>query len=127
MKKLLIALVALAVLSMSALAFASEIRIKGSTTVDPAMKKLVSVYQAAHPDVNFSISATGSGDGAKAIINKTANIGMMSRDMKPAEIKKCKSLGIEPIQFVIALDCLVPIVHLSNPVDALTKIGRAHV
>ncbi len=120
MKKLLIAFVALAVLSVSALAFASEIRIKGSTTVDPAMKKLVSVYQAAHPGVNFSISATGSGDGAKAIINKTANIGMMSRDMKPAEIKKCQALGFEPIQFVIALDCLVPIVHPSNPVNALT-------
>ncbi len=120
MKKIIIAFVALAVMSMSALAFASDIRIKGSTTVDPAIKKLVAAYQAKHPGVSISISATGSGDGAKAIINKTADIGMMSRDMKPAEIKKCKGLGIEPVQFVIALDCLVPVVHPSNPVDGLT-------
>lgn len=122
MKKLLIATLILAVLSISALAFASEIRIKGSTTVDPAIKKLVAAYQSKHPGVNFSISATGSGDGAKAIINKTANIGMMSRDMKPAEIEKCKGLGIEPIQFIIALDCLVPVVHPSNTVDGLTTV-----
>jgi len=120
MKKLIIAITTMAVLSVSALAFASEIRIKGSTTVDPAMKKLVAAYQSNHPGVNFSISATGSGDGAKAIINKTANIGMMSRDMKAAEIRKCKALGIEPVQYVIALDCLVPVVHPSNPVDGLT-------
>lgn len=120
MKKLLIAFVTLAVLSVSALSFAAEIRVKGSTTVDPAMKKLVAAYQTANPGVNFSISATGSGDGAKAIINKTADIGMMSRDMKSAEIEKCKANGIEPMQFVIALDCLVPVVHPSNPVSALT-------
>ena len=120
MKKSLIAFVALALLSVSALANAAEIRIKGSTTVDPAIKKLVAAYQAKHSDVNFSISATGSGDGAKAIINKTADIGMMSRDMKSAEIEKCKANGIEPVQFVIALDCLVPIVHPSNPVSEVT-------
>ncbi|BCS88871.1 PstS family phosphate ABC transporter substrate-binding protein [Pseudodesulfovibrio sediminis] len=120
MKKSLIALVALAILSISVVANAADIRVKGSTTVDPAMKKLVAAYQAAHPGVNFSISATGSGDGAKAVINKTADIGMMSRDMKPAEIKKCKANGIEPVQFIIALDCLVPIVNPSNPVSAIT-------
>lgn len=120
MKKLLIAVLTLAVLSVSALAFATEIRVKGSTTVDPAIKKLVAAYQNQNPNVNFSISATGSGDGAKAIINKTADIGMMSRDMKPAEIKKCKANGIEPIQYVIALDCLVPIVNPTNPISAIT-------
>jgi len=120
MKKLLIAFVTLAVLSVSALSFAAEIRVKGSTTVDPAMKKLVAAYQTANPGVNFSISATGSGDGAKAIINKTADIGMMSRDMKAAEIEKCKANGFEPVQYVIALDCLVPIVHPSNPVSKIT-------
>lgn len=122
MKKLLIAFVTLAILSVSALANATGIRVKGSTTVDPAMKKLVAAYQIKHPGVNFSISATGSGDGAKAIINKTADIGMMSRDMKSAEAEKCKANGITPVQFVIALDCLVPIVHPSNPVSALTTV-----
>ncbi|OIQ49707.1 Phosphate-binding protein PstS precursor [Pseudodesulfovibrio hydrargyri] len=120
MKKLLIAFVTLAVLSVSALSFAAEIRVKGSTTVDPAMKKLVAAYQTANPGVNFSISATGSGDGAKAIINKTADIGMMSRPMKDAEIKKCQANGIEPVRSIIALDCIVPIVHPSNPVSAVT-------
>lgn len=121
MKKLIISIVALSMLAMSALAYAGDIRVKGSTTVDPAMKKLVAAYQTAHPDVHFSISATGSGDGAKAIINGTADIGMMSRDMKPAEAEKCRANGIEPVQYVIALDCLVPIVHPSNPVGALTR------
>jgi len=120
MKKSLIALVAVMIMSIAATAFAGDIRVKGSTTVDPAMKKLVAAYKKINPGVNFSISATGSGDGAKAIINGTADIGMMSRDMKSAEIEKAKANGVTPKQYVIALDCLVPIVHPSNKVSALT-------
>ncbi|GAB7022028.1 phosphate ABC transporter substrate-binding protein [Salidesulfovibrio brasiliensis] len=120
MKKSLIAIVALLVLSVASLASAAEIKVKGSTTVDPAMKKWAAAYEKANPGVHFSISATGSGDGAKAIINGTAQIGMMSRDMKPAEVEKCKANGIEPKQFVVALDCLVPIVHPSNSVSGLS-------
>jgi phosphate transport system substrate-binding protein len=120
MKKSLIALVALIAMSIAATAFAGDIRVKGSTTVDPAMKKLVAAFSKMNPAVNFSISATGSGDGAKAIINGTADIGMMSRDMKSAEAKKCKANGVTPVQYVIALDCIVPIVHPSNTVEALT-------
>lgn len=120
MKKTLIAIVALLVLAVASVASAAEIKVKGSTTVDPAMKKWAAAYEKANPGVHFSISATGSGDGAKAIINGTAQIGMMSRDMKPAEIEKCKANGVEPVQFVVALDCLVPIVHPSNKVSAIT-------
>ena len=121
MKKLIVSIVTLAMVAMTALAYAGDIRVKGSTTVDPAMKKMVAAYQTAHPEVHFSISATGSGDGAKAIIDGTADIGMMSRDMKGAEVEKARSNGIEPVQFVIALDCLVPVVHPSNKVSALTR------
>lgn len=119
MKKSLIALVAFIAMSLAATAFAGDIRVKGSTTVDPAMKKLVAAFTKMKPGINFSISATGSGDGAKAIINGTADIGMMSRDMKSAEAKKCKANGITPVQFVIALDCIVPVVHPSNGVNGL--------
>lgn len=120
MKTIRVYVLALCALLLSSVSFAADIRIKGSTTVDPAIKKLVAAYQAMRPEVSFSISATGSGDGAKAIINKTADIGMMSRDMKPAEVKKCQANGITPLQFVIALDCLVPVVHPSNPVSSIT-------
>lgn len=121
MKKSLIALAAVMIMSIAATAFAADIRVKGSTTVDPAMKKLVAAYKKMKPGVNFSISATGSGDGAKAIINGTADIGMMSRDMKSAEVEKAKVNGVTPMQFVIALDCLVPVVHPSNTVNDLTR------
>jgi phosphate transport system substrate-binding protein len=113
-------LVVACLLGAQALAFAGTITVKGSTTVQPVMQKAAEAFMKANPGVSISISASGSGDGAKAIIDKTCDLAMMSRDMKDSETKAATEKGGAPKQWVIAYDCIVPVVHPSNKVENLT-------
>ncbi len=121
MKRLLsAALTALAVLGLGATAFAADIPVKGSTTVQPIMQKAVELFMAKNKGISVSISASGSGDGAKALIDGSTPLAMMSREMKESELKQAKDKGVSPKQILIAYDCLTPIVHPSNAVKNLT-------
>ena len=99
---------------------ASSISITGSTTVLPIAQKAAEVYMKKNAGVRISVAGTGSGDGIKAIIDGTADIGDASRDMKAKEIKLAKEKGVTPKKHVVALDCIVPVVHPSNPVKDLS-------
>ncbi|WP_320171938.1 PstS family phosphate ABC transporter substrate-binding protein [Maridesulfovibrio sp.] len=120
MKKI-IALVAVMVMAFTGSAFAGTIQVKGSTTVLPLMQKAAEAFMKANPNVSISISGGGSSNGAKALIDGTTDIAMMSRDMKSAEAQKATDNGRAPVQFVVALDCIVPVINPANPVNALTK------
>jgi two-component system phosphate regulon sensor histidine kinase PhoR len=98
----------------------NQIAIDGSTTVGPIAKAFAEYYMKAHPEVKISVSESGSGNGAKGIINGTIDIGTMSRAMKDSEKKSAKDAGQLPIQHVVALDGLAMIVHKANPVKGLT-------
>lgn len=104
----------------AAMAGGKTIKITGSTTVLPIAQKAAEDFMKKHPDVRISVAGTGSGDGIKAVIDGTADIGDASREMKSKEIKLAESKGVTPKQFVVALDCIVPVVHPSNKVSDLT-------
>lgn len=113
---------ALLILSFGTLAVAGEaLDINGSTTVEPIIQKAVELYQAQHPDVTLTVSATGSGDGIKALIEGHANIAMASRKIKDKEVTFAEEKGIAPYEIVVGLDALLAVVHPDNPVAALTK------
>ena len=97
-----------------------KISITGSTTVLPVAQKAAEVFMQKHPDMEISVAGTGSGDGIKAIIDGTADIGDASRDMKEKEVKLAQSKGVTPARHTVALDCIVPIVHPDNPTSNLT-------
>lgn len=97
-----------------------KIVIDGSTTVGPIAKAFAEYYMAAHPDVNITVSESGSGNGAKSIMNSTCDVADMSRPMKDGEFKACAEKGIMPVAHVVALDGLPVLVHPSNPVQDLT-------
>lgn len=98
----------------------NKLVIDGSTTVGPIAKAFAEYYMKAHPEVKISVSESGSGNGAKGIINGTIDIGTMSRAMKDSEKKSAKDAGQLPIQHVVALDGLAVVVHKANPVKGLT-------
>lgn len=102
-------------------AFAKDtIIVNGSTTVLPIGQATAEAYMKKDANVNISISGGGSGNGIKALIDKTTQIAMSSRDMKKEEIELAKSKGINPLEHKVAIDALTPIVHPSNPVTNLT-------
>lgn len=84
-----------------------KITVQGSTTVAPIMMAVEEAYEAINPNVNISITANGSGTGAAAAIGGSADIGMLSRDLKSSEV----SSGLVPT--VIGKDGIAVIVNKS--------------
>jgi len=97
-----------------------KIVIDGSTTVGPIAKAFAEYFMGANPGVNITVSESGSGNGAKGLLNGNCDIGAMSRPMKDTEFKACADRGVMPVAHVVALDGLPVLVHPSNPVQDLT-------
>ena len=111
---------ALALLASTGLAEQEKIVVDGSTTVGPIAKAFAEYYMGKHPDVNITVSESGSGNGAKSLINAACDVATMSRPMKNAETKAAQDAGVLPIEFIVAMDGIAVVVHRSNPVKALT-------
>jgi phosphate transport system substrate-binding protein len=126
MKRLGLCLVAVALsaslglMAVSAGAQAGKIVIDGSTTVGPIAKAFAEYYMSKHPKVNITVSESGSGNGAKSLINNACDIADMSRFMKDKEFEAAIGNGIMPVAHVVAVDGIALIVHPSNPVRNLT-------
>jgi phosphate transport system substrate-binding protein len=101
-------------------AFAENIVIKGSTTVLPIAQSTLEAFMKANPGVNISLSGGGSGEGVKALIDKSTNIANSSREIKGKEIELAKSKGVNPVATVVAIDAIVPIVNPRNKVNSLS-------
>ena len=99
---------------------ANSIVVDGSTTVGPIAKAFAEYYMGKHPAVNITVSESGSGNGAKSLINAACDVATMSRPMKNSEKKAAQDAGILPIEHIVALDGLAVIVHPSNPRGNLT-------
>lgn len=99
---------------------AANIVIKGSTTVLPVAQVTMEAFMKANPGVNISLSGGGSGEGVKALIDKTTDIANSSREMKKEEIALAKSKGSNPKEIPVAIDAIVPVVNPRNKVSNLT-------
>ncbi len=133
MKKMsFVVTIAVSIFCMATFATAGKIIIKGSTTVLPIALKVAEAYMKENPEVSISISGSGSGNGIKAIIDGTTDIADSSRFIKGKEIKLAVEKGVYPVPFRVAYDCIVPVVHPSNPIkdismDQLKAIYKGEV
>ncbi len=119
MKKQILALITATTVAGFASA-TDKITIDGSTTVGPIAKAFAEYFMAANPDINITVSESGSGNGAKSLVNSTCDVAAMSRPMKDSEFKAAANKGLQPVAHVVALDGLPILVHPSNPVQNLT-------
>ena len=105
--------------------FKSNILFCGSTSLYPILSSLASSFtetyvtwdkvDSSFPKKNISIYVApgGSGVGVSAAIDKTADFGMLARDIKDSEVEK---LGSEYKSFVVARDALTVSVNKENPI-----------
>ncbi len=114
------ALTAVVLCASGAEAGKTDIVIDGSTTVGPIAKAFAEYYMALNPEVNVTVSESGSGNGAKSLINGACDIADMSRFMKTTEFEAAVKKGVTPVANVVAVDGIAIIVHPSNPVSKLT-------
>ena len=99
---------------------ANKIVVDGSTTVGPIAKAFAEYYMGKHPEANITVSESGSGNGAKSLINAACDVATMSRPMKTSETKAAQDAGILPIEHIVAMDGIAVVVHPSNPRANLT-------
>jgi phosphate transport system substrate-binding protein len=94
-----------------------QLSISGAFALYPMTIKWAEEFRKIHPDVRIDISAGGAGKGIADALNGMVEIGMVSREINPEEIKK----GAYPI--AVTKDAVVAVVSEQNPVlnDILTK------
>lgn len=97
-----------------------QLVLDGSTTVGPIAKAFAEYFMKLNEDVNVTVSESGSGNGAKSLINQACDVANMSRSMKDKEFKAAVAKGLQPCAHVVALDGLAMVLHPSNPIKNLT-------
>ena len=120
LKTYLTAVILTALLISAPVLAAENLVIKGSTTVLPIAQAAGEAFVKKNPTMNVSISGGGSGDGIKALLDRTTDIADSSRDIKPEETQLAESKGVKPKAHGIAIDAIVPIVNPANKVADLT-------
>jgi phosphate transport system substrate-binding protein len=91
-----------------------QISISGAFALYPMVVKWADEFKKVNPGVRFDISAGGAGKGISDALNGMVEIGMVSRDIYPEEIKK----GAFPV--AVTKDAVVAVVSELNP--ALNEI-----
>ncbi len=93
----------------------------GSDTLNNLMTLWAEGFRAIYPNVNIQIEGKGSSTAPPALIEGTAQLGPMSREMKAAEIDAFeKKYGHKPTEVKVAIDSLAVFVHKDNPIKGLS-------
>ena len=93
----------------------------GSDSLNNLMAFWVESFCKEYPNVRIQVEGKGSGTAPPALIEGTAQLGPMSRDMTSGEIDQFeKKFGYKPTKIAVALDTLAVFVHRDNPINELS-------
>src|SRR5262245_11853421 len=93
----------------------------GSDTLNNVMTLWAEGFQKQYPNVKTQIEGKGSGTAPPALISGTAQLGPMSRLMKPSEIDDFeKKYGYKPTAIKVAVDALAVWVNKDTPLEKIT-------
>ncbi|MCB1123093.1 MAG: phosphate ABC transporter substrate-binding protein PstS family protein [Verrucomicrobiae bacterium] len=93
----------------------------GSDTLNNLMTLWAEAFRAFYPNVNIQIEGKGSSTAPPALIEGTAQLGPMSREMKSGEIDAFEhEFGYKPTQVGVSIDALAVFAHKDNPIHGLT-------
>ncbi len=92
-----------------------EISLSGAFALYPMVVKWADEFKKLHPGVRIDISGGGAGKGMTDALSKVVDLGMVSREIYPAETKK------GAVAFAVVKDAVVPTINAANPVMADIK------
>jgi phosphate transport system substrate-binding protein len=93
----------------------------GSDTLNNVMTLWAEGFRKYYPSVNVQVEGKGSATAPPALIQGTAQLGPMSREMKKEEEEEFeKTFGYKPTRISVALDCLAVYVHKDNAIKGLS-------
>lgn len=93
----------------SVAALQGTITISGAWALYPMVVKWSEEFRRLHPGVRFDISAGGAGKGIADTLANMVDIGMVSREIYPAEV--AKGAWFIPV----TKDAVVPVINQANP------------
>ena len=102
----------------------TNLYVKGSTTILPIAQDIAEAFERQCDDVKVHVSGGGSAEGIMALLSGHADIATSSSFITRDELRLAQQRDIYPVPFRIANDCILPVVHISNP---LTDISSDHL
>lgn len=90
-----------------------KLTLTGSSTVAPLVSEIAKKYEAEHPGVRIDVQTGGSSRGMADVTQGLADIGMVSRALKPSELEEFQA-------FAIAKDGIGIILRGDNPINNLS-------
>ncbi|HSQ36251.1 MAG TPA: substrate-binding domain-containing protein [Candidatus Binatia bacterium] len=92
------------------------ITISGAFALYPMVMKWSEEFRKLHPRVRFDISAGGAGKGIADALADMVDIGMVSRDIHPVELRKGAWF------IAVTKDAVVPVINQGNPLARTLRI-----
>jgi phosphate transport system substrate-binding protein len=96
------------------------IQIKGSDTMVNLAQVWAEEFMKKYPETSLAVTGGGSGTGIAALISRTTDIAMTSRDMSKKEVEAARHYGVSPREYRVAQDGIAVVVSKNNPVGQLT-------
>jgi len=95
----------------------------GSDTMNNLMTLWGETFSRSYPNVKLQVEGKGSSTAPPALISGTAQLGPMSREMKPTEVDQFeKKFGYKPTAIRTSYDALAVYVNKDNPLDKITLV-----
>jgi phosphate transport system substrate-binding protein len=92
-----------------------EIRIEGSSTVQPITQAAAELFREEYPDARISVGGSGTSDGFEAFCKGDTEISDASRPIDVAEeVPVCEENGVEFIEIPVAFDGISVVVNPQN-------------
>jgi phosphate transport system substrate-binding protein len=92
-----------------------EIRIEGSSTVQPITQAAAELFREENPEARISVGGSGTSDGFEAFCQGDTQISDASRPIDVAEeVPVCEENGVEFIEIPVAYDGISVVVNPQN-------------
>ena len=99
---------------------AGNIRIDGSSTVQPFAEAAAELFGEENPGVRITVGGAGTGDGFEKFCRGETVISNASRAIEPDEEKLCQKGGVEPTEVQVANDGITVVTNKDFTVDCVT-------
>ncbi len=96
------------------------IQLKGSDTILNVSQAVAEEFMKENKGTRIAVTGGGSGTGIAAIINRTIDIAMASREMKSSEFDKAREAGLDIEEITIGYDGITVVVNNNNLVKDLS-------
>lgn len=107
-------------------ALSGTITIDGSSTVYPISAAVAETFIKLNPNVNVTVSFSGTGGGFKKFYSGDIEISDASRPIKSKEQNQCKAAEVEFIELPVAYDGIGVYVNPQNSWCSSLTVGELH-